>query len=154
MPIYFYSTHDEFGGFSNFSRHPIRLDGKTWPTSEHYFQAMKFEGTPHVGEVLRAKTPAEAKEMGRDRKRPLRKDWESVKDDVMRKVVLAKFRAYTDLRAELLGTGDEEIIENAPTDSYWGCGADGKGKNMLGRILMEVRAILRAEIERANAKGG
>lgn len=35
-------------------------------------------------------------------------------------------------------------MENAPRDSYWGCGADGSGKNVLGKILMEVRATLRA----------
>jgi hypothetical protein len=44
----------------------------------------------------------------------------------------------------LLGTGDEELVENAPGDYYWGCGADGSGRNMLGRILMEVRSGLRA----------
>jgi N-glycosidase YbiA len=43
----------------------------------------------------------------------------------------------------VLGTGDEQIVENAPGDYYWGCGVDGSGKNMLGTILMEVRASLR-----------
>lgn len=62
----------------------------------------------------------------------------------MREAVRAKFRAHADLRAELLATGDEELIENAPGDYYWGCGADGSGKNRLGQILMEVRAELRA----------
>ena len=60
-----------------------------------------------------------------------------------RAAVRAKFRTHADLRAELLATGDEELVENAPGDYYWGCGADGSGKNMLGRILMEVRAELR-----------
>lgn len=49
------------------------------------------------------------------------------------------------MRALLLATGDEEIVENACGDDYWGCGADGTGKNMLGKILMETRAILRAQ---------
>lgn len=61
----------------------------------------------------------------------------------MRRAVLKKFQAHADLRATLLDTGDEELVENAPGDYYWGCGADGSGKNMLGRILMEVRAALR-----------
>jgi len=43
----------------------------------------------------------------------------------------------------LLSTGDEQIIENSPIDYYWGCGADGSGKNMLGQVLMEIREILR-----------
>lgn len=42
----------------------------------------------------------------------------------------------------MLATGDEDIVENAPSDYYWGCGADGSGKNMLGKILMEVRNTL------------
>ena len=51
--------------------------------------------------------------------------------------------AHADIRTLLLDTGDEVIVENAPRDYYWGCGADGSGKNRLGEILMEVRAILR-----------
>lgn len=49
-----------------------------------------------------------------------------------------------DPRTKLLATGDAELVEYARSDSYWGCGADGSGKNMLGRILMEVQAELRA----------
>jgi N-glycosidase YbiA len=41
-----------------------------------------------------------------------------------------------------LATGDEEIVENAPEDYYWGCGADGSGQNKLGQILMRVRREL------------
>ncbi len=81
--------------------------------------------------------------MGRDRKRPLRSDWEQVKDDIMRKVVLCKIETHADIRKVLLSTGNELIVENSPIDYYWGCGADGSGKNMLGLILMEVRDIVR-----------
>jgi ribA/ribD-fused uncharacterized protein len=73
-----------------------------------------------------------------------------VKDNVMRKAVLRKFETHVDIRAVLLGTGDEEIVENAPGDYYWGIGADGSGKNMLGKILVEVREILR-EREKATS---
>ena len=51
MTIYFYSTRDEYGCFSNFSQHGFELDGAWWTTSEHYFQAQKFAGTPHVEEI-------------------------------------------------------------------------------------------------------
>ena len=81
--------------------------------------------------------------MGRDRKRPLRSDWEQVKDDIMKKVVLRKFKTHADIRQVLLSTGNELIVENSPIDYYWGCGADGSGKNKLGLILMEVRDFLR-----------
>ena len=80
--------------------------------------------------------------MGRERSRPLRPDWEQVKDDIMRKAVLRKFETHADIREVLLSTGNELIVENAPGDYYWGCGADGSGKNRLGQILMEVREIL------------
>jgi ribA/ribD-fused uncharacterized protein len=146
MTIYFYSAREQpYGCFSNFSAHGFVLEGKYWPTSEHYFQAQKFAGTASEEDVRRAQTPREAANRGRDRRRPLRADWEAVKDDLMRRVVLRKFEAHADIRAILLGTDDEEIVENAPGDFYWGCGADGSGKNMLGIILMEVRAALREE---------
>ena len=45
--INFYRVSDEYGCFSNFSPHPIDLDGKRWPTAEHYFQAQKFENPEH-----------------------------------------------------------------------------------------------------------
>ena len=142
--IQFYSASGAHGCFSNFSPHPVRLKGKTWPTSEHYFQAQKFAGAPDEEEIRLAKSPMIAARMGRSRKRPLRKDWESVKDAIMHEVVLAKFTQHDDLRAILLGTGDAEIVEHTANDRYWGDGGDGRGKNMLGQILMRVREELRS----------
>ncbi|AFZ05406.1 hypothetical protein Osc7112_0823 [Oscillatoria nigro-viridis PCC 7112] len=143
MAIYFYTTGSEYGCFSNFSSHGLELDGEYWATSEHYFQAQKFPNTPHCEQIRQAKTPKDAAKMGRDRSRPLRKDWEEVKDGIMGKAVLRKFETHPEIREILLATGDEEIVENSPIDYYWGCGKDGSGKNMLGQILMEVREILR-----------
>ena len=144
-PILFYGTQDCYGCFSNFSPHWIKLEGQSWPTTEHYFQAQKFVGTPHEEAIRGAKSPKQAAQMGRDRKRPLRADWEGVKDDVMRRAVKAKFEQHPEIRQVLLGTGDAEIIENAPGDYYWGCGTKGTGKNMLGIILVEVREQLRED---------
>lgn len=143
MTIYFYTLRGEpYGCFSNFSRHGIEMNGAWWPTVEHYFQAQKFAGTPYVAQIQRALTPKQAAEMGRDRSLPLRADWEQVKDEVMFKAVLQKFKTHRDLRALLLSTGEEEIVERAPGDYYWGCGADGSGQNKLGTILMKVRSML------------
>jgi N-glycosidase YbiA len=142
--IHFYSTRDEYGCFSNFAGYPVVIGGKKWPTSEHYFQAQKFAGTPHEEEVRQARSPMIAARMGRDRKRPLRRDWEAVKDGIMRQVVLAKFTQHADIREVLLGTGDALIVEHTEKDSYWGDGGDGSGKNRLGQILMQVREELRA----------
>ncbi len=141
--IHFYSTTDEYGCFSNFSRHSIWLKGKRWPTSEHYFQAQKFAGTEHEEKVRQAKTPREAANLGRSRKLPLRRDWESVKDQVMLEAVRAKFTQHDDLREILLGTGEALLVEHTENDSYWADGGDGSGKNRLGHILMQVRAELR-----------
>ena len=144
MPIYFYSTREvPYGCFSNISAHGFELDGKYWKTSEHYFQAQKFVGTPDEEEVRQAKTPKEAANMGRERHRPLRPDWESVKDDIMRKVVMRKFETHEEICNILISTGNETLVEKTTGDTYWGCGTDGTGKNMLGIILMEVRATLR-----------
>lgn len=143
MTIYFYGINDQYGCFSNFSQHGFVLDELYWITSEHYFQAQKFLGTHHLEQIRVVKMPRDAARMGRDRKRPLRPDWEQVKDDIMRKAVLRKFETHADIREILLSTNDELIVENAPRDYYWGCGKDGSGKNMLGQILVEVREILR-----------
>ena len=144
MTIYFYNPREKpYGCFSNFSWHGFELDGLWWHTSEHYFQAQKFPNHPWSDKIREAKTPKEAAKMGRDRRYPLRSDWEQVKDDIMHQGVLRKFEIHADIRNLLLGTGDELIVENSPIDYYWGCGADDSGKNKLGQILMAVREILR-----------
>lgn len=143
--IRFYRTGDDYGGFSNFSRHRIFLDSKYWPTSEHYFQAQKFENAAHQEEIRRANTPMIAAQLGRDRKKKLRRDWESAKDGVMKKAILAKFLQHEDLKKLLLSTGDALLIEHTTNDAYWGDGSDGHGRNRLGQILMQVREELRAK---------
>jgi N-glycosidase YbiA len=142
--INFYETTGEYGCFSNFSRHPIQLGGKTWLTSEHYFQAQKFAGTEHEEEVRNAPTAMIAARLGRSRQRPVRSDWDRVKDQIMLEAVRTKFTQHDGLRAILLGTGDVSIVEHTTNDSYWGDGGDGSGKNRLGQILMQVREELRA----------
>lgn len=150
MTIYFYVEHDKpYGCFSNFSPHGFWLDELYWQTSEHYFQAQKFIGTPYLERVQHTKTPKEAANMGRDRSLPLRSDWNQVKDDVMRKAVMQKFQTHLEIRDILLSTADELLIENSPIDYYWGCGKDGTGRNKLGQILMEVRSTLQMNILQA-----
>ncbi|HEY0756617.1 MAG TPA: NADAR family protein [Ktedonobacteraceae bacterium] len=144
MTIYFYNTHERpYGVFSNFSAYGVDLDGLWWPTTEHYFQAQKFAGTPYAEQIRLVHTPRQAADLGRKHEMPLRPDWEEVKDAVMLKAVQRKFEMHPELRAILLATAEDKIVENAPGDYYWGCGADGTGKNMLGQTLMLVRTILR-----------
>src|SRR5262245_62266872 len=116
--INFYNTGDEYGEFSNFAPYPILLDGKTWLTSELYFQAQKFVNEGIQENIRRSKTPMIAARMGRDRSKPLRPDWEMVKDDIMRKAVRAKFTLHEGLKKKLLDTGDATIVEHTDRDSY------------------------------------
>lgn len=140
--IKFYRVSEPYGCFSNFAPYPITLNGKVWPTNEHFFQAQKFVGTPHEEEIWLAPSPMEAAKMGREHRRPLRDDWELVKEDIMRQAVKAKVEQHKEFRDILLSTGDCVLIEHTSNDSYWADNGDGSGKNMLGIILMEVRNSL------------
>jgi len=151
MTIYFYKVSDPYGCFSNFSPHPIQVEGSYWQTVEHYYQAQKFVGTENEGLIAvirQTQTPMEAATLGRDRTRKLRPDWEQVKRQVMWQGVLTKFLTHTDIQAILLDTGDELIVEDSPTDYYWGCGQDKTGQNQLGEILMNVRQEVRQRLAR------
>ena len=147
MTIKFYSSNEQWAFLSNFSRHGFHLDEQYWMTVEHYFQAAKFFPTdPDYADKIRiAETPKKAKTLGRSRNHPLRSDWEDVKEQLMLDALFAKFRAHDEIRLRLLATGEEELVENAPADYYWGCGRSGTGKNRLGVLLMEVREQLRGE---------
>ena len=143
MKILFYSVREPYGEFSNFAPYPIELKGKRWPTSEHYFQAQKFTGTQQENAIRLAKSPMVAARMGRSRKHPLRRDWEAVKDEIMREALRAKFTQHQELKSLLLGTGDAVIVEHTTNDNYWGDGGNGTGQNRLGLLLMELRANFR-----------
>ncbi len=141
--INFYSTKDTYGEFSNFAAFPIDLDGVRWPTSEHYFQAQKFRGQPFAEVIRDTVSPMKAAQLARQQP-GLRSDWEAVRDDVMRVALRAKFTQHQTLRSLLLGTKDALLVEHTVNDSYWGDGGNGTGKNMLGQLLMELRAQLYA----------
>ena len=142
--IAFYRTGDPYGEFSNFAAFPIEIDGQRWPTSEHYFQAQKFARQEDQNDVRRQNSPMKAARMGRDRNRPLRPDWEKIKEDVMLRALRSKFTQHAALKQLLLGTGDAELVEHSDNDRYWADGGDGSGLNRLGQLLMQVREELRA----------
>jgi ribA/ribD-fused uncharacterized protein len=140
--IHFSGLGGEYGAFSNFAPYPITLRGKHWPTSEHYFQAMKFAGTPREEEIRQAKTPKAAANLGRSRAYTIRADWEQFKEKVMYEALRAKFTQHTDLHAMLLGTREAHLVEHRAKDAYWGDAGDGSGRNRLGVLLMRLRAEL------------
>ena len=137
--IKFYSVADEYGEFSNFALYPITLKGKTWPTSEHYFQAQKFLDVGYQEKIRKTKSPMVAARLGRSRKQPIRKDWDKARNSVMALAIEAKFSQYESLKSLLLETDNAKLIEHTVNDSYWGDGGNGKGQNMLGTLLMKLR---------------
>ena len=153
-PIYFYERGERYYEFTNFYEDgpPVTYKSLEWRTAEHAFQAAKFKpGSRPFAAILAATTPRDALTIG---KQPHDlttltfnswDEWDAKKDKVMKDIVKAKFEQNINLREMLLGTYPHPLIENSPIDSYWGCGADGKGKNMLGKILMEVREEIRRQ---------
>lgn len=140
---------DKFEGeyyfLSNFSEHGFTYpkDHNYYKTNEHFFQAMKVKDQRERQRIIDAKTPSEAKKIGR--KVNLRNDWEDIKVNVMKKGLLMKFNSNPAIRRKLLSTGDAELIEgNNWGDTFWGK-VNGEGKNMLGKCLMELRQYYREE---------
>lgn len=141
--IKFWRTTDEYGCFSNFSRHPIEADGKWYSTTEHYYQSKKATTPEDAEKVRMASTAKFSKQIAQ--KIPLRADWENVKQQVMFETLMMKVEQYPEIKDKLLATGDAQIIEDSPFDYIWGCGADGSGQNLLGKLWMQVRMIVRAQ---------
>ncbi len=141
--IYFYSPNEENGYLSNFSSHGIEIKDVYYPTVEHYFQSQKFEDEVYQRKIIEAESPKKASELGRTRKINIRKDWEEIKNTLMKKAVRRKFETHRSIKDKLIDTADRMLIENSPYDNYWGIGSSGNGLNQLGTILMQVRQILR-----------
>lgn len=117
-PIYFYRAGDPYGCLSNFSAHPILLDGETWPTSEHYFQAQKFFDPDYRERIWLTPSPMIAARLGRSRAVPIRLDWEEVKIEIMRKALWAKLQQHSEVRESLLSTGSAELVEHTKNDRF------------------------------------
>lgn len=138
MPINFYTP--KFYVFNNFSAHAIEFRGQFYPTSEHAYQATKCTD-PDGKEAIRcARSPLQAKmlaqEAYKDAKDP---DWTSKKVAVVEEILRAKLAQHPEAREALRESGDEDIVEDSPTDYFWGEGADGSGQNVLGKLWMKIR---------------
>jgi ribA/ribD-fused uncharacterized protein len=155
--LFFRRDRNDYFFLSHFHASDIFIDGETWPTVEHYFQAQKsFD--PAYREAIRAYIhPGMAKRIAarpdgsrkisgqswfRAHGQRYREDWPLVQLDIMRKADFAKFGQNLRLRELLLATDEAPIIEDTTSDSFWGIGPDGNGENWAGRILMEVRKRL------------
>jgi len=163
--IYFWKAEEiPFGFLSNFF--PLNNSCSLFKSVEHYYQASKFDDQEYQIEILNTSSPYKAKLLGNQeiglgfqapwrielneiikkaQKRGiyLRSDWEYIKINMMLSAIREKFNKDVRLKGLLLGTGHARLIENSPYDSFWGIGKDGKGKNQLGLLLMQVREEIR-----------
>jgi len=129
----------EFDWLSNFFQCQVEFEGMNFSNVEAAFQAAKCLDMKER-ERFFGLSGGQAKRLGR--RVELRSDWEEVKIEIMRQVLKSKFTQNSELREKLIATGDTELIEgNNWNDTFWGV-CRGKGRNHLGKLLMEVRAEL------------
>lgn len=138
---------------------PFTADGVTYASAEHWMMAGKarlFGDTEAAEQAVAAKSPAQAKKVGR-----LVRDfdgtlWERERYRLVVAGSVHKFGQNPELGGFLLGTGDRVLVEASPMDRIWGIGlaaddpraedpATWRGLNLLGFALMEARAALRDE---------
>jgi ribA/ribD-fused uncharacterized protein len=138
VPITFYTP--DFYIFNNFSAHAVEFRGKLYPTAEHAYQAAKCTDPQGKEEILSARSPLLAKELANERYRAVRDpDWDGKKLAVVEEILRAKLAQHAEAQDALRRSGVEAIVEDSPTDYFWGSGADGSGQNMLGKIWMKIR---------------
>ncbi|QJD50957.1 hypothetical protein KNV00_gp062 [Streptomyces phage Bmoc] len=135
----------EYRWLSNFYERPVRVGNLTFANNEAAFQGAKYKAAKcdqteqyrYLEKMVQADAQT-AKNMGR--RIPLDLDkWESIKVTCMREVVKAKFDQHADLQMKLIETGAALLVEgNHWGDKFWGR-CEGKGLNVLGSILMELR---------------
>lgn len=134
---------------SNFAVAPVHILGRTWPSSEHAFQAHKSlfardaDAVPAWLDKLQSASIRESKALGKRLAIDL-DAWNEFSTEAMRRTLAAKFSEPT-FGYRLVATGDTTLIEyNAWGDRLWGVDSrSGLGENRLGKLLMELRAQLK-----------
>jgi ribA/ribD-fused uncharacterized protein len=150
--IRFYRANEKpYGTFSNLYPRTVEFDGEVFLTAEHAYQAGKAAKKAVREWVLSAPNPALVAMAAHGLYSwDVVPNWATIKFDRMRRVLFAKYRQHDDLRILLLSTGEARLVESAKTNNavnrLWG-EVNGKGENMLGKLLMEVRAELRKELD-------
>lgn len=143
--------------FSQWWASPFVIDDVRYNTTEHWMMAQKallFSDLEIYTQIITAKSPAEAKALGRQVRQFEEDVWNGQRSAIVMRGNLEKFRQHPDLREFLLNTKERVLVEASPVDSIWGIGlaADSEraanprhwnGLNLLGFALMEVRDQLR-----------
>ena len=165
--IYFFDENEHYRCFSNWYRSPFFYAGRPYISVEQfvlYHKMELFRKTGLAEKIRKVKIPVEVKTMqGYPFTEVDSEVWEKISYNIVKRGVGAKFRQNRKMQKELLSTGNELIAACSPTDVKWGTGIGindpkkedvnkWKGKNYLGRILMEVREEIMQE--RAAAAAG
>lgn len=136
----------EFYVFDNFSSFQVVWRGRRWATSEHAYQAAHFSETaPDVAEQISdALSAHEAYKIAKANAHKVASDWDEVKVGIMEEICRHKLNQNPYIMEKLLLTGDLEIVEDSPKDSFWGWGPNRDGRNELGKVWMRLRDEVRA----------
>ncbi len=145
--VFFYEQ--DFYVLSNFSAFSIQWMGVRFDTSEAVYQWEKFnhpldQACLVQNDILHASSAHEAFKIAERYKVFRRPDWDARKVEIMRDILFAKAEQHEYVHRKLLATGDRELIEDSWRDDFWGWGANRDGRNMLGKLWMEVRTERRA----------
>jgi ribA/ribD-fused uncharacterized protein len=149
--VTFRRTNEPFGGLSNMAPgFPIRLAGRRIRTAEALYQACRFPHLPDVQRmILDEGSPMTAKMRSKPYRADSRPDWDEVRVSIMRWCLRAKLASnWSKFSSLLLETADRPIVEDSNKDDFWGARPDEEslaGRNVLGRLLMELRDKLRAD---------
>jgi ribA/ribD-fused uncharacterized protein len=140
--VYFFTP--TFYALDNFSAHIVEIWGRKFQTSEHAYQWKKYsESHPDIAEeILKATSPNQAKKIADAHKKDSTSKFHEIKISIMEEILKAKANQHEKVVRTLKETGSREIIENSPTDSFWGIGPEKNGQNMLGKLWMKIRDSL------------
>lgn len=147
----FRKTNERYGGLSNMAPgFPLKVNGVSILTPEALYQAFRFPHRPEVQELIIAQaSPMTAKMKSKPYRSDSRPDWDHVRVAVMRWCLRVKLaQHWTKFGALLRETGERPIVEDSHKDDFWGARAMDeftlKGANVLGRLLMELRALMQS----------
>ena len=153
--VCFFGENNKNGYLSNFYPVEFKMDGKTFTSSEQAFmfkKAIYFKDNHNASLILKARTPKEAKALGRKVRNFNQDEWSRVSSDIMEEVLICKFSQNNDIKKKLVDTGDSELVEASPYDRIWGVGVRitdaldkrmWKGQNKLGKALTNVRELIK-----------
>ena len=150
--IVFWRTTGPFGELSNMaSDFPVRVGGVLIPSIEALYQSLRFPHAPDTQRaILGSPSPRASKKRAYSQITNSRPDWDNIKVRIMRWCIRIKLgHAPERFGKVLLSTGQRPIVERSSKDIFWGATIrdNGKliGKNVLGRLLMELRNELRQQ---------